>query len=170
MELTVFRHNIFTDNTPFEVQTFARWLNGSVFGTTQIEFGATGSEQYRFVSYAVGLPSSSNPASTGSATWEGATVASIKADRTFILGEATITVNFTDMNVDLVFDEWRGLDNQALSSMQPITYNDLTLTNGSFTLSANNEQIQRRFYENHNEVGGFFNTEMVTGAFGAKRQ
>ena len=162
------------NNTPVEFETFAGWLDGSVFGTTQIEFGATGSEEYRFVSYTVGIPSGSNPTTTGSqttpATWDGVAVASIKADRTFILGDAEITVNFMDSNVDLMFDDWRGLDNQAVSGMSAITYNDLALSSGSFTGSGN-EQVSGRFYgADHAEVGGFFNSRTVTGAFGGTRQ
>ena len=155
-----------------EFRTFAGWIDRSIFfGTTQIQIGET-NPVYRFISHNAGVPATDNPsAAGGSATWEGSAVASIKADRTFILGDAEITVNFTDTNVDLMFDEWRGLDNQELSSMQPITYNDLTLANGSFTSSVNNEQVQGRFYgTNHNEVGGFFNTMDVTGAFGGTRQ
>ncbi|MCY4032021.1 MAG: hypothetical protein OXF05_07885, partial [Hyphomicrobiales bacterium] len=153
-----------------EFQTFAGWMDGSVFGTTQIAIGNT-SPQYRFVSYAVGVPATDNPsAAGGSATWEGSAVASIKADRTFILGDAEITVNFADTNVDLMFDNWRGLDNQAVSGMSAITYEDLTLTDGAFERSGN-EQVEGRFYgTGHAEVGGFFNTETVTGAFGGTRQ
>ena len=155
---------------PIEFRTFAGWLDGSVFGTTQILIGETNPE-YRFISHTAGVPSGSNPSATGSATWEGAAVASIKADRTFILGDAEITVNFTDTDVDLMFDNWRGLDNQAVSSVSAITYNDLDLASGSFTSSKSNEQVQGRFYgTTHAEVGGFFNTETVTGAFGGTRQ
>ena len=157
-------------DTPIEFKVFAGWLDGSIFSTTQISIGASGSQEYRFIAQSVGVPTGSNPSSTGSATWEGATVATMKADRTFILGDAEITVNFTDTNVDLMFDNWRGLDNQAVSGMSAITYNDLALSSGSFTGSGN-EQVQGRFYGTaHTEVGGFFNTETVTGAFGGTRQ
>ena len=156
---------------PIEVETFAGWLDGSIFGTTQLSLGTSSNEEYRFISYLAGVPATNNPsAAGGSATWEGAAVGSIKADRTFILGDASVTVNFTDTNVDLMFDNWRGLDNQAVSGMSAITYNDLTLANGSFEGSGN-EQVQGRFYgTGHTEVGGFFNTETVTGAFGGTRQ
>ena len=155
---------------PIEVQSFAGWLDGSIFGTTQISAGTSGSEEYRFISYLAGVPATDNPSSTGSATWEGAAVASIKADRTFILGDATVTVNFTDTNVDLMFDDWRGLDNQAVSGMSAISYEDLTLTGGAFEGSGN-DQVQGRFYgTDHAEVGGFFNTADVTGAFGGTRE
>ena len=161
--------------TPFEFQSFAGWLNGSIFGTTQIEFGASGSEQYRFISYLTGVPATNNPSASGSetsATWNGTTVASIKADRTFILGDATVTIpDFTNADVDVTLDNWRGLDNQAVSGMSAIIYRDLDLAGGSFVPNNANEQISGRFYgTGHTEVGGFFNTETVTGAFGGTRQ
>ena len=161
--------------TPLEVQSFAGWLDGSIFGTTQITVGASGSEQYRFISYIVGVPSGTNPSATGSetsATWEGATVATIKADRTFILGDATVTIpDFTNADVDVTLGNWRGLDNQAVSGMSTIIYRDLDLAGGSFVPNNANEQISGRFYgTGHTEVGGFFNTETVTGAFGGTRQ
>ena len=163
------------NNIPVEFHTFAGWLDGSIFGVTQISIGTSGSEEYRFAPYNVGDASNSSPTATGaetSATWGGITVATIKADRTFILGDAEITVNFTDTNVDLEFDNWRDLDNQAVS-MPTIRYNDLGLNNfGVFSGSfMDNEEVVGRFYQtDHNEVGGNFNTETVTGAFAGTKQ
>ena len=155
---------------PIEVQTFAGWLDGSIFGTTQLSLGVSGSEEYRFISYLVGVPATDNPSSTGSATWEGAAVASIKANRNFILSNAEITVDFTDTTVDLEFGNWRNLSNRALSSMDAITYDNLTLTDGAFE-GFGGEQVEGRFYgTDHAEVGGFFNTMDVTSAFGGRRQ
>ena len=157
---------------PVEFDTFAGWLDDSIFGTIQMTVGATGSEQYRFISYTVGEPTTSNPAGTGSATWEGAAVASIKADREFIRGDATITIpNLANADVDLRFDNWRDLDNEELSNMAEITYEDLPISNGAFSHSDSDGQAEGRFYgTNHNEVGGFFNTMEVTGAFGGTKQ
>ena len=56
-------------------------------------------------------------------------VATIKAGREFIFGDATITVNFTDTDADLEFDSWRNLDN-PLSTIVLITYEDAELGNG----------------------------------------
>ena len=157
-----------------EFRTFAGWMNGSVFGTTQIQFGDT-SPEYRFFAHTAGVPNTSEPSlSTGSLTWEGATVASVKADRTFILGDASVFVQLgdsvTNTSVYLEFDNWRGLDNQAISGMSAIRYNELTFTNGAFEGSGN-EQVFGRFYgTGHEEVGGWFNTETLTGAFGGTRQ
>ena len=161
-----------TEGVNYRFETFAGWLDGSVFGTTQIEIGETGSEQRRFVSYIVGLPPTSNPTGTGSAIWEGAVVATIKADRTFILGDATVTIpDLANADVDVMLDNWQMTNGEEISDMAAISYEDLTLTNGSFTSSASNEQISGQFFgTNHAEVGGFFNTMDVTGAFGGTRQ
>ena len=170
------------DSSPLEFETFTGWLDGSVFGVTQVKIGASdGNELYRFFTYNVGVYDSAtsiNPTATGSettsATWEGATVASIKASREFIFGEATITANFMDTNVDLEFDNWRDLDNQELSNMDAITYQDAEFANGRFALRSginnNVAEVFGRFYgTDHSEVGGWFNTETVTGAFGGTR-
>lgn len=106
--------------------------------------------EYLLFAHAAGVPASDNPSATGqetSATWESAAVVSIKANREFILGGATITVNFRDTNVDLMFDDWRGLDNQAVSGMSAISYEDLTLTEGSFTSDKSNEKFMEVFKE-----------------------
>ena len=167
------------DSSPVEFETFAGWLDGSIFGTTQITVGESGSEEYRFISYAVGVPSGSNPSGSGSATWEGATVATIKTDRTFIRGDATITIDdLASPVVDLMFDNWYMLPNMdsmvegdEITGMAAITYEDLMLTSGAFESSGNGNQAEGRFFgTNHNEVGGFFNTPDVTGAFGGTRQ
>ena len=166
------------DSDPLEFQTFAGWLNGSVFGVIQVSVGEDNPER-RFISYGAGVFDEStaiNPTATGtettSATWTGATVATIKSSREFIFGDATIIVNFMDTNVDLMFDNWHNLNNQMLSSMQPITYEDVQLAKGGFSLRKNNntEAFGRFYGTDHAEVGGWFNTETVTGAFGGTRQ
>ena len=159
------------DGIPLEFRTFAGWLDGSVFGTTQIHVGDSSNREYRFISHSVGVPSGSNPAGTGEATWEGAAVATVKADRTFMRGDATITVpDLASPDVDITLDNWLGINGQAASGISEISYEDLTLTDGAFEGSGN-DQVEGRFYgTGHTEVGGFFNTEMVTGAFGGTRQ
>ena len=159
-------------STPLAFQTFSGWLDGSIFGTIQMSVGESGNERYRFFSYiAGGTSSDSNPTGTGEATWEGVTVATIKADRTFIQGDATITIpDLASADVDITLDNWLGISGQRLSSMEAISYEDLTLTDGAFEGSGN-DQVQGRFYgTDHAEVGGFFNTADITGAFGGTRQ
>lgn len=161
-------------DTPLEFETFAGWFDSSVFGTTQIAVGASGNEQYRFISYIFGVPNTSKPFAIGAetlATWEGATVASIKADRTFIRGDAIITVpDLDNADVDVILNNWRNINGQAVSSVQAISYEGLMLTNGGFQGSGD-EQVEGWFFgANHVEVGGHFNTVDVMGAFGGTRQ
>ena len=141
------------------------------FSVTHISIGDSSDRQYRLASNLVGIPATQDPSGTGLAIWEGVTVATIRANRTFIRGDATITVpDLANADVDVMLDNWRDLDNRELSSMQAISYEDLTLTNGSFEGSGN-DQVEGRFYgTDHAEVGGFFNTETFTGAFGGTRQ
>ena len=164
------------DSSPLGFETFAGWLDGSVFGTTQITIGASGSEEYRFISYIVGVPAGSNPSATGSetsGTWEGSAVATIKADRTFVRGDATIDIDdLSSPDVDVTLDNWRMATSEALSTdMDAITYTDLQLASGAFEDPSGNAQVFGRFYgTGHNEVGGRFNTMDVIGAFGGTRQ
>ena len=166
------------DSETLEFESFAGWLGGSIFGIIQIAIGETNT-QHQFISYGAGIydaDTAINPTATGtettSARWEGATVASIKASREFIFGDATVTVNFTDTNVDLEFGNRRNLDNQEISNMELITYEDAELGQGRFSLIKNNntEAFGRFYGTGYTEVGGWFNTIEVTGAFGGTRQ
>ena len=161
---------------PVEFLAFAGWLDGSIFGFTQVAIGASGSEQYRFIPYHIGVNSDSNPVAMGSetsATWEGATVASIKESGTFIRGDATVIIpDLANVRVNLEFDNWRSLDGQTISNLSEITYENLrTGGSGSFANDGVDELVRGRFYgTDHSEVGGYFNTMDVIGAFGGKRQ
>ena len=164
-----------TDNARFESQSFAGWLDGSVFGTTQITIGEHGSEEYPFVSYIAGVPSGSNPPlSRTLIVWEGAAVASIKANRTFILGDAEISVSTRVRDrqfVEVKIDDWRDVNGQAVSDLDRLIFGGISLIDGTFKREYSNSQIEGRFYGTNNlEVGGFFNTRNVTGAFGGTRE
>ena len=160
-----------------EFRTFAGWIDESIFfGTTQIQVGETNPE-YRFVNHIVGAPSGSNPGATGtetSATWEGSAVATVKADRTFILGDATITVPFFSsgiISVDIMLDNWRNLDNQAVSNVNVPLMVGIGMDGTFERESTNTFEVHGQFYgTGHEEVGGWFNTPEVTGAFGAVRE
>ena len=165
------------NNIPVEFHTFAGWLDGSIFGVTRISIGSSGSEEYRFAPYNVGASIDSRPEpreSETSATWSGIAVASIKVDRTFIRGDATIDIDdLSSPDIDLEFDNWHDINGQAISGVSAITYSDLGLNlfgvfSGNFM---DDEEVAGRFYgTNHNEVGGNFNTETVTGSFAGIRQ
>ncbi|MEG9862918.1 MAG: hypothetical protein V6Z81_10615 [Parvularculales bacterium] len=159
----------FTNSVALE--TFGGWAAASAFGAVQIAQGAVGSEIHRFTSYTVGVPSGSNPAA-GFATWSGGAVASVKADRTFLRGDATITLDLSDSanpTVDVMLDTWLGIDGTAMSSVAAVSYANLALAGGAFS-GTSPQQIEGRFYgTTHSEVGGIFNTATLNGAFGGTR-
>ena len=163
------------NNIPVEFQTFAGWVDGNIFGITQAAIGASGSEQYRFIPYEVSDSVSTNPAGnptgTGRAIWEGATVASIKADRTFIRGDANVTIaDLSSPSVNVLFDNWHTINGQAMSDMEDITYNGLT-PDGGIIFDYSNGVFEAVFHgANHTEITGTYNTETIAGAFGAKLQ
>ena len=190
------------NNTPLEFQTFAGWLDGSIFATIQMSIGDSGvssRDRYRFVSYYLrGSGDSTAPSGTGSATWEGAAVASIKDivsikdGWSFIRGDATIDIDdLANPDVDLRFDNWKTIDGREVSLLAT-TFDNVPLTErqgydydtqtyfkdgyyGSFKERVGTEGYRYRvegwFHgENGREVGGIFNTETLSGAFGAVRQ
>ncbi|MEG9862523.1 MAG: hypothetical protein V6Z81_08600 [Parvularculales bacterium] len=153
------------------LETFGGWTDASAFGAVQIAQGETGSKIHRFTSYTAGVPSGSNPVA-GVATWSGGAVASVKADRTFLHGDATVTLDLSDTanpTVDVMLDTWLGIDGTAMPSVAAVSYANMALAGGGF-FSPAPEQIGGRFYgTNHTEVGGFFNTATLNGAFGGTR-
>ena len=161
------------DSTSLESQSFAGWLNGSVFGTTQIEFGATGSEQYRFISYNAGVPTGSDPSGTGQVRWEGAAVGTVRADRTFVQGDATITIaDLANPTVEVLLEDLRDINDPEGSDEHNFRFRGVSLNgNGGFDSLSGSVKLQGRFYgEDHAEVGGWFSGERVTGAFGGTKQ
>ena len=126
----------------------------------------------------LGDATGSRPTGTGSATWNGIMVgARENTDSVDIIqGDATITANFTNMDVDVSFTNIQNLDTGSAVS-GTIRWNDITVTaTGTFATRANavagSRSIQGAFYgTNHSEVGGVFNdpATRIRGAFGATR-
>ena len=176
-DVTLARGNLTTTfaGRELEFRTFAGWIDGSVFfGTTQIQIGATNPE-YRFIAHTAGVPASGNPSAAGSetsATWEGATVAVRKADGTFLHGDARIIlVDFTapDIEVEVHLEDLRDINARTLDS-NSFSWENLDLNNGVFE-GGGQIQVKGRFFgENHEEVGGWFNSNEISGAFGGTRQ
>lgn len=122
-------------------------------------------------SYSVGVPAGTNPVS-GSASWTGVMVGADRSptDRrdatvgNFIRGDATLTVDFAQTNVDVVFDNIMDLETERV--LLDMEWTDIPMTDGAFETGT----IQGRFYgEDHEEVGGIFERDLILGAFGAKR-
>lgn len=174
-------------STPLEFETFAGWLDGGVFGSIQLSIGESGGKEYLFTSYYLGNRGQDDmtPSGTGSATWEGAAVASIKNATAiedgwgFVRGEATIGIeDLANPEVDLRFDNWHTINGREVS-LPATTFDNIPLGEGSSffspsrpdTSTALDRMVKGEFHgDNHKHVGGTFYTETLSGAFGAVRQ
>ena len=152
--------------TPFTFQTYAGWIDGSVFGIGLLSVTEGSNTTNRLTSYSFGDASGSNPTAIGSETsamWTGAVVAYERSDSEIVEGSITVDIDdFSSPSVDAAINlgsrRWQ--------------YDDVTLTNGIFEQSNSaGNYIRGSFYgDNHEEVGGLISTTNNYGAFGATRQ
>ena len=118
--------------------------------------------------YAVGDASGTNPVSGGS-TWQGAMagidVSDSETEANLIEGDATVTIDDFDRPMpDIAFTNVR--DANAGTSRSSMRWSDVALSGGSFSSTG----LSGRFFgPNHEEVGGIFIRDQVSGSFGAKR-
>ena len=146
---------------------FARWregVDGLYEGSGQVS------------SYSAGLASNSNPPYV-SARWDGfmagIDVGNSSTRGNSVLGKAaiifdgrsyrardTVDVHFTDI-----------VDVKTLDSRADMRWYNLPVWNGAFGTGADSNSIQGKFYGRyHEEVGGIFERNRISGAFGATRQ
>ncbi len=159
----------YNDTVRYEFESFGGWTDGSVFAAVHFAQATASGEIHRFVPYTLGVVSGSHPTS-GTAIWRGGAIASVKDDRTFIRGNATVTVDFTDTDVDVLLDGWHGTDGAPMPSIGAVSYMDMDIVSQGRFYGTLPEQFAGRFYgSDHGEVGGVFNTPALNGAFGAVR-
>ena len=157
--------------TPFTFQTYAGWLDGSVFGLGILSVTEGSDTIRRLTSYSFGSASGSNPtaiASETSATWRGVAVGYMRNRSEIVQGNAVVDID--DLSSPLVDVEIRlGTAPRAV-----VRHQRIPLTEGNFEREVDDtgwNQVKGSFYgENHEEVGGFFTNVNYYGAFGAKRQ
>lgn len=147
-------HNVF----------FSRWqagVDGRYEGSGQVW------------SYSAGLASSSNPTAI-TARWDGfLTGVDVGLSSTRgnpIMGKAGIGYEYRAgrATVDVAFTEIRDL--KTLGPRADMVWNDLSVRNGAFAAGRDSNSIQGRFYgRRHEEVGGIFERNRISGAFGARR-
>ena len=125
-------------------------------------------------SYSAGDASNSNPPLVY-ARWNGL-MAGIDVSNTStrgnpVLGNATILFDgryYWD-TVDVSFTDI--LDTKTLDSHYDMHWYDLGVYSGSFAYGSDSNSIQGEFYGwNHEEVGGIFEANQISGSFGATRQ
>ena len=137
-------------------------------------------------SYSYGQYPGANPTGMGSATWTGVMTGldvkrfepddaigwlfgGVRLDETtrWLFGDARIDIDdLSNPDVDVSFTGVR--DVKAGTARPDMAWNDLSLTNGAFN---DGQTISGMFSgPTQQEVGGVFDRDGITGAFGAKRQ
>ena len=167
-----------------DILSYEGWMQYSKFGG-QINIITDGfiqvGQYYRDVTgqrYAVGSSigqlSGTNPVD-GNATWEGVMIGGRIGETVDfgdpVRGDATLTFDFADVDLDVAFTNIQSLRNVEM----PATYDDmmwenLAVRDGRFGGGFDEPTIEGRFYgPNHEEVGGIFQRNRIVGAFGAQR-
>ena len=145
------------------VDYYGGWMQYSAFG---VSYGRIQGEQPVIdgvlLSVSIGKRANGNPLA-GSAVWTGAMAGRTWTDAT-VEGDATITVDFSQDDVDVRFDEIADIDSGR--SYADMEWRDLPMRDGAFSGAG----IEGRFYgPEHQEVGGVFERDMIVGGFGAAR-
>ncbi|MDE0173737.1 MAG: hypothetical protein OYH76_04415 [Defluviicoccus sp.] len=106
---------------------------------------------------------------SGSAVWRGVAVAAEVTSHEAMLGDATLTADFTDSNIDAAFTNMHEVKTGAARAS--IAFDDVPFLVGGTFASRTNGRIVGRFYgPNHAEAGGIFERGNIVGAFGTRRQ
>ena len=152
------------DRGPGSYIVYGGWLDHGFF-YAESEFRQDGLLAYGI---AIGQATGSTPVE-GSATWQGVMVGGDWTTQEIIQGDATLTADFTEANVDVAFtnihDAHRGIP-------QPdITFADVPMSGTGFSSRTDAERIDGVFYgQDHAEAGGIWQRGSMGGAFGVKRQ
>lgn len=167
-----------------DILSYEGWMQYSKFGgqINSITEGFIQTAQYyrdftgqRYaVGTSIGQLSGTNPVE-GNATWEGVMVGGrISETVDFgdpLRGDATLTFDFADAELDVAFTNVRSLRAVEMPATYPdMTWENLAVRDGRFGGGFDEPTIEGRFYgPNHEEVGGIFQRNRIVGAFGAQR-
>ena len=151
-------------------QSYGGWLAGSAFGVGYLNVTEGATTTKRFTSFSFGKASGSNPTGMGQLTWSGIVVGVNRSGAALLPLQGTVTIDIDDpdspdVDVSMSVNELTGV------SSSNVNWDNLTLTNGTFTDTDAFDYIEGSFYgDGHEEVSGIFRTLNLYGAFGAKRQ
>lgn len=162
------------------VTGFGGWLEHSYFTTSIGAIVGGGAIDGRNVNgwgsaWSLGDATGTNPVS-GSATWTGVMVGGdVSTDReqgNRIQGDATLTFDFAQADLDIAFTNIQDLETSRSREVhhRDIVWQNVPVQNGRFQSGFDRSSIQGTFYgPNHEEVGGVFEAREIMGAFGATR-
>lgn len=164
-----------------DTRAYGGWLQYSAFAIEVSYFPGITSEPGTIDvlggSYSYGSSPGTNPVSSmdRTATWRGAMVGlgygNFHPGEPFH-GEAMVTVDFTNMDLDVTFSDIVNLHSPSDTPLNGSqwTWENLQINNGAFVQGSSANRIEGRFYgPNHEEVGGIFDRNEMVGAFGARR-
>lgn len=132
-------------------------------------------DQRYAVGASIGQLSETNPVE-GNATWEGVMIGGRIGETVDfgdpVRGDATLTFDFADADLDVAFTNIQSLRAVDVPAMYPdMTWENLAVRDGRFGGGFDEPTIEGRFYgPNHEEVGGIFQRNRIVGAFGAQRE
>ena len=136
---------------------YGHWLDHSVFvvvdDSVAVSFG--------------GAPGT-NPTVAGGAVWRGDVVGVDTGTGERIVGDASIAIDdFARAEVDVALT---GISDAGGSARADLRWEDIPLAEGEFQSRDAAGSIEGRFYgADHQEVGGIFERDRLTGAFGGSR-
>lgn len=133
-------------------------LNDSVFGLTNAG-----------VAVSFGAWSGTNPAGIGGGVWTGEVVGLDEASRQRVEGAAELRVeDFAKPAADIALTGLADADGAARADMR---WDDVPIVQGGFRADRGSGRVEGRFWgSDHEESGGVFRRNGITGAFGAKLQ
>ena len=155
-----------------DVYSYGGWMRHNVFGVHELVMmpGVLGSIG---LYYGMSNGIASNTAPTGgSAHWSGVMVGMDNAGRdrgNVIQGNAGIKVDFDTLDADVAFTNVHDLT--VGTARNGNIWNDAPITSrGTFSGTNGRGEVEGRFYgPDHEEAGGIFEYDGITGAFGASR-
>ena len=136
---------------------YGQWMDDSVFAIVDDA-----------VAVSFGGSPGTTPTALGGAVWRGALVGVDTRTRDRIEGNAVIDIDdFARPDVDIAFT---GLADTHGRSRADLRWEDIPVVQGTFRMQDADGTIEGRFYgSDHQEVGGIFDRDQLTGAFGASR-
>ena len=155
------------------ITAYGAWLDNSYFATAQSDFAVLG--QPGIATGPVSFGVSTGTAPSGPATWRGAMVGTdVAPGATFgnrVAGAASMTIEaMENPTLNVAFTEIVDIETNA--SRDDLRWNGLSVSEtGTFRSGSVGDTIEGTFYgPAHAEVGGVFERDSISGAFGAARQ
>ena len=146
------------------------WLQYSAFVANAIRFTSGDLAGTAMIwADAYGDASGSNPPTTlGNAVWNGAVVGVAPAAGQEYNGEATLTLDANNMDLDVTLSNIWSLDRQ--DQWPTLSWINVPIENGQFTTEGTENLLDGHFFgPQHEEAAGIFERGELVGAFGAKR-